>query len=54
MELHWKSYKTKKEADECKDGEEVVGWGSHLVVYRIPSRKLVVTAPQTLEQLESP
>ena len=48
MELHWKPYKTKKEADECKDGEEVVGWGSH-PGYRI--RKLVVTVQQMLEQL---
>jgi len=32
MELHWKFYKTKKEANEGEDGEDVVGWGRHLVV----------------------
>ena len=31
MELHWKPYKTEKEANEGEDGEDVVGWGRHLV-----------------------
>ena len=29
MELRWKFYKTKKEANEGKDGEDEVGWGRH-------------------------
>ena len=31
MELRWKFYKTKKEANESEDGEDVVGWGRHFV-----------------------
>ena len=31
-ELYWKFYKTKKEGNECEDGEDVVGWGRHLQV----------------------
>ena len=31
MELGWKFYKTKKEANEGEDGEDVVGWGRHPV-----------------------
>jgi hypothetical protein len=31
MELRRKSYKTKKETNEGEDGEDVVGWGRHLV-----------------------
>ena len=30
MELRWKFYKTKKEANEGEYGENVVGWGRHL------------------------
>jgi hypothetical protein len=29
-ELYWKFYKTKKEGNECEDGEDVVGWGRHV------------------------
>ena len=32
MELCWKFYKTKKEANESEDGEDEVGWGRHLQV----------------------
>ena len=31
MESRWKFYKTKKEANEGEGGEDVVGWGRHLV-----------------------
>ena len=31
MESRWKFYKTKKEANEGEDGEDVVGWGRHFV-----------------------
>ena len=31
MELRWKFYKTKEEANEGEDGEDVVGWGRHFV-----------------------
>ena len=31
MELGWKFYKTKKEANEGEDSEDIVGWGRHLV-----------------------
>jgi hypothetical protein len=34
VELRWKSYKTKKEANEGEEGEDVVGWGRHLVLFR--------------------
>ena len=31
MESHWKFYKAKKERNEGEDGEDIVGWGRHLV-----------------------
>ena len=34
MKLRWKFYKTKKEGNKGEDGEDVVGWGRHLV-YRV-------------------
>ena len=30
MELHWKPYKTEKEASEGEGSEDVVWWGRHL------------------------
>ena len=38
MELRWKFYKTKKEANEGEYGEDVVGWGRHL--YADPKQML--------------
>ena len=31
MELRWEFYKAKKERNEGEDGEDVVGWGRHLI-----------------------
>ena len=38
MELCRNFYKTKKEAKEGEDGEDVVGWGKHLVCRPIDAR----------------
>ena len=40
MELRRKFYKTKKEANEGKDSEDVVGWGRHLVCKPTDARVL--------------
>jgi hypothetical protein len=41
MELHWKSYKTKKEANEGEDGEDVVGWGRHLMCRPVTDARIL-------------
>jgi hypothetical protein len=43
VELRWKFYKTKKEAHEGECGEDIVGWGRHLVCRPVTDARVLGT-----------
>ena len=49
MELHWKFYKTKKEGNECEDGEDVVGRGRHRVCRHVTDARAPKSEGDDLE-----